>query len=200
MSYDAQKECQWYNNTILQNISDSFTDDDSDDNDNSTNEPPILDSANPKELILRNIADIKTRWNSKYHSWNHLLKLRKVIEWLGATLPLSDNPDNRADGRKLKKRLLLSYEWDLLKQIVDLLEPFNDAITYFSGTSYATLSIIYPLIQVLKFKYAYESFEDDDNNLEIEQGKFVTLLLYILFKFILFANYNIFYRYSKFSA
>jgi len=83
---------------------------------------------------------------------------------------------------------------------VDLLEPFDNATTYFSGTSYATLSIIYPLIQVLKFKYAYESFENDDNNLEIEQGKFVTLLLYILFEFILFANYNIFYRYSKFSA
>jgi len=49
---DAQKECQWYNNTILQNISDSFTDDDSDDNDNSTNKPLILDSANPKEPIL----------------------------------------------------------------------------------------------------------------------------------------------------
>jgi hypothetical protein len=65
---DAQKECQWFNNTTLQNISDSFTDDDSDNDDNSTSEPPMLDSGNSKELILRNIADIKTRWNSKYHS------------------------------------------------------------------------------------------------------------------------------------
>ena len=87
---------------------------------------------------------------------------------MGATLPLSDNSDDRADGRKLKKRLLLPHEWDLLKQIVDLLEPFNDATTYFSGTSYATLSIIYPLIQVLKFKYAYEPSEENDDNLEIE--------------------------------
>ena len=76
--------------------------------------------------------------------------------------------------------MLKDYEWDLLKQIVDLLGPFDDATTYFSGTSYATLSIIYPLIQVLKFKYAYEDGEDeneddedenDDNNSEIEQGK-----------------------------
>jgi hypothetical protein len=177
---DIQKECQWYNNTTSQNISNSFNDDDSDDNDNSTNESSILDLANSQEPILRNIADIKTRWNSKYHSWNRLLKLRKAIEWLGATLPLSDNSDDRADGRKLKKQLLLSHEWDLLKQIVDLLEPFNDATTYFSGTSYATLSIIYPLIQVLKFKYAYEPSKEDDDNLEIEQGKFVILLLYYL--------------------
>ncbi len=57
---DAQKECQWYNNTTSQNISDSFTDNDTDDNDNSINEPSMLDSANLKEPILQNIADIKT--------------------------------------------------------------------------------------------------------------------------------------------
>ncbi len=65
---DAQKECQWYNNTTSQNISDSFTNDNTDDNDNSTNKPSMLDSANSKEPILRNIADIKTRQNSKYYS------------------------------------------------------------------------------------------------------------------------------------
>ncbi|CAG8656951.1 16471_t:CDS:1, partial [Funneliformis mosseae] len=50
-----------YNNTTSQNISDSFTDNNSDDNDNSTNESLMLDSANSKEPILQNIADIKTR-------------------------------------------------------------------------------------------------------------------------------------------
>ena len=65
---DIQKECQWYNNTTSQNISNSFNDDDSDDNDNSTNESSILDLANSQEPILRNIANIKTRWNSKFHS------------------------------------------------------------------------------------------------------------------------------------
>ncbi|GBC14992.2 zinc finger BED domain-containing protein 1-like [Rhizophagus irregularis DAOM 181602=DAOM 197198] len=89
-------------------------------------------------------------------------------QWLGATLPLSDNYDDRANGRRLKKWLLLPHEWNLLKQIVDLLEPFEDATTYFSGTSYATLSIIYPLIQVLKFKYA-ENDEVNDDDLELEQ-------------------------------
>ncbi|CAB5295927.1 unnamed protein product [Rhizophagus irregularis] len=47
-------------------------------------------------------------------------------------------------------------------------QPFEDATIYFSGTSYATLSIIYPLIQVLKFKYA-ENNEVNDDNLELEQ-------------------------------
>ncbi len=177
---DAQKECQQYNNTTSQNISDSFTDDDTDDNDNSINEPSMLDSANSKEPILRNIADIKTQQNSKYYFWNHLLKLRKAIEWLDATLPLSDNSDDHADGRKLKKWLLLPYEQDLLKQIVDLLKLFDETTIYFSEIFYTTLSIIYPLIQVLKFKYAYESSKEDDDNLEIEQNKFIMLLLYYL--------------------
>ena len=93
--------------------------------------------------------------------------MRKAIEWLAATLPLSDNYDDRVDEKRLKKRLLLSHEWNLLKQIVDLLEPFEDTTTYFSETSYTTLSIIYPLIQVLKFKYA-EYCEDNNEDSEIE--------------------------------
>ncbi|CAI2194237.1 4795_t:CDS:2, partial [Funneliformis geosporum] len=79
---------------------------------------------------IEELKMLLTQWNSKYHSWYHLLKLRKAIEWLAATLPLSENSDD-----------------------LDLLEPFNNATTYFSETSYATLSIIYPLIQVLKYKY-----------------------------------------------
>ncbi|CAB4476570.1 unnamed protein product [Rhizophagus irregularis] len=163
---NAQKECQRHKNTSLQDISDNSSDDS--DDDDGTNEQVLNISTNLQEPILRNIADIKTRWNSKYHSWNRLLKLHKAIEWLGATLPLSDNYDDRANGRRLKKWLLLPHEWNLLKQIVDLLEPFEDATTYFSGTSYATLSIIYPLIQVLKFKYA-ENDEVNDDDLELEQ-------------------------------
>ncbi|GBB84286.1 hypothetical protein RclHR1_01090025 [Rhizophagus clarus] len=53
-------------------------------------------------------------------------------------------------------------------EIVNLLELFEDATTYFSRTSYATLSIIYNLIQVLKFKYA-ENDDNNDDNSEIEQ-------------------------------
>ncbi len=140
----------------------------------------MLELANSKELILWNIANIKIWWNSKYHFWNRLLKLHKVIEWLGVTLFLSNNFDNHINGRKLKKWLLLSHKWDLLKQIMYLLELFDNVTTYFSRTSYTTLSIIYPLIQVFKFKYAYESFKEDNDNLKIKQSKFVMLLLYYL--------------------
>ncbi|CAB4377169.1 unnamed protein product [Rhizophagus irregularis] len=95
---NAQKECQRHKNTSLQDISDNSSDDS--DDDDGTNEQVLNISTNLQEPILRNIADIKTRWNSKYHSWNCLLKLRKAIEWLGATLPLSDNYDDRCNNQE----------------------------------------------------------------------------------------------------
>ncbi|CAG8459063.1 6351_t:CDS:2 [Funneliformis mosseae] len=51
---------------------------------------------------------------------------------------------------------------------MNLLELFEDTTTYFSRISYITLLIIYPLIQVLKFKYA-EYGEDNNKYSEIEQ-------------------------------
>ncbi|RHZ60429.1 hypothetical protein Glove_353g27 [Diversispora epigaea] len=130
---------------------------------------------NNNELVLRNVVNVKTRWNSKYYSWQRLFKLRKAIEWLGATLPLSNNSNDHADGHKLKNLLLKPYEWNLLKQIIDLLEPFNDATTYFSGTSYVTLLIIFPVIQALKYNYIYilpnENNNDSNNNNENNNNK-----------------------------
>ena len=164
----AQKECRYQNNN---DDFDDSSDDNSDIEDNNENEDEnnnnnnneVNINNNSEELVLRNIVDVKTRWNSKYYSWQRLFKLRKSIEWLSATLPLSDNSNDRADGRKLKNLLLKPHEWDLLKQIIDLLEPFDDATTYFSGTSYATLSIISPVIQALKYNYIYILSNDNSN-------------------------------------
>ncbi len=162
---DAQKEYQRQTQTSLLEISNN-SDDNYSENNNITNISSNI-SDNPKEQILRNIANVKIRQNSKYHFWNHLLKLHKAIEWLATTLPLSNNFDNHVNGKKLKKQLLLPYEWDLLKQIIDLLKSFDDATIYFNETSYVTLSIIYSLIQALKYDYACDYY-----NLIEEQGKF----------------------------
>ncbi|CAG8743474.1 5660_t:CDS:2, partial [Racocetra persica] len=55
--------------------------------------------------------------------------------------------------------------WDLLNQIVTLLEPFDDATTYFSGSQYATLSIIYSLIEALKYIFVeFDITSDAQNN------------------------------------
>lgn len=58
--------------------------------------------------------------------------------------------DTRKDGKRLKKILLSDEEWDLLKELIKVLKPFEEATTYLGGSTYVTFSIIYPLIQEIK--------------------------------------------------
>jgi hypothetical protein len=58
--------------------------------------------------------------------------------------------DTRKDGKRLKKILLSDEEWELLKELVKILKPFEEATTYLGGSSYVTFSIMYPLIQEIK--------------------------------------------------
>lgn len=144
---------------------------DSEENNNEN----LEDNSNKNIKILRNIADIKTRWNSSYISWKRLLDLRPAIEWLSNTLPLERSNDSKKDGKLLKQCLLKDYEWNLLKKIVELLEPFEIATRFFSGAKYPTLSLMYPTIQKLKIQYAYESGSlsnncENEDNLESNLG------------------------------
>ncbi|CAJ0827380.1 12211_t:CDS:2 [Entrophospora sp. SA101] len=110
--------------------------------------------------ILRNVAAVKTRWNASYNSWVRLLKLRKSIEWLANTLPYEPGKDSKSDARRLKYLLLKNYEWELLEKILSLLKPFEEATTFFSGARYPTLSLMYPIIQKLKVKFACGEEQD----------------------------------------
>nr|CAG8498820.1 15351_t:CDS:2 [Entrophospora candida] len=103
---------------------------------------------------------VKTRWNASYNSWVRLLKLRKSIEWLANTLPYEPGKDSKSDARRLKYLLLKNYEWELLEKILSLLKPFEEATTFFSGAQYPTLSLMYPIIQKLKVKFACGEEQD----------------------------------------
>jgi hypothetical protein len=104
--------------------------------------------------ILRTINDVKTRWNSTYQSWKRLLVLRPSIEWLAATLHLQNKDGVKEDSYKLKSLMLEDYEWLLLDELVNVLKPFDELTTYFSGIQYATLSVINPSIEALKFEFS----------------------------------------------
>jgi hypothetical protein len=103
--------------------------------------------------MIRNITEIKTRWNSKYHSWKRLAKLKNAVKWIAATLPLSSNRQDKLDGEKLNQILISDEEWDLLNQLIEIFKPFDEMTTYFSGANYATISSILPLIESLKEYY-----------------------------------------------
>ncbi|GBB83515.1 hypothetical protein RclHR1_10210010 [Rhizophagus clarus] len=64
--------------------------------------------------------------------------------------------------------MLKIYEWNLLDKLIELFKPIEDAIEFLGGQKYCTLSLIYPTIQVLKYSYA---INDNDNNNEINKGE-----------------------------
>ena len=133
--------------------------------------------------ILRSINDVKTRWNSTYQSWKRLLILRPAIEWLIATLHLQNDDSAKEDSYKLKSLMLEDNEWLLLNELVNILEPFDELTSYFSGIKYTTLSVINPSIEALKFEFAdgstLTSGELDKiiNENEINEGKYKQLLI-----------------------
>ena len=61
----------------------------------------------------------------------------------------SDN-DSKKDSKQLKEIMITTQEWDLIQNLVDVLEPFAEATDYLGGSSYCTHSIINPLIEQIK--------------------------------------------------
>ncbi|CAB5336539.1 unnamed protein product [Rhizophagus irregularis] len=46
--------------------------------------------------------------------------------------------------------MITAHEWDLIQNLVDILEPFAEATDYLGGSSYCTYSIINPVIEEIK--------------------------------------------------
>ncbi len=82
--------------------------------------------------------------------------------------------------------MICEKEWDLMKDLIDLFQPFDELTTYFSGANYATMSSILLLIEATK-SYYYNKLKELCN--EKEFGK-----LYI------FINNTIIYYESNVNA
>jgi hypothetical protein len=54
--------------------------------------------------------------------------------------------EEKADGNRLKKVMLEDNEWELLDELCNILAPFEKATRDFSGSTYATLSQMFPII------------------------------------------------------
>jgi hypothetical protein len=143
--------------------------------------------------VLRTISEIKTRWNSSFLSWQRLLKLRTAIEWLSLTLHLLEDDGAKEDSRKLNNYKLDENEWELLEGLVMLFKPFDELTTYFSGIKYATLSVVNPSIETLKFEFAggdlldshelNEIFNDNETeNLGFDEGNYFSIKPFFLIK------------------
>lgn len=79
----------------------------------------------PKKLI----QDICNRWNSTYYMLDRFVELEIYIR---STLGLIDNPPES----------LTSEEWTVVKELIQILQPFEEATKAVSGEKYMTASII----------------------------------------------------------
>lgn len=80
-----------------------------------------------------------------------MIELRPYIEMLERSLPLQEEePDAITDGKRLKKIMLSEAEWTVVSDLVSLLEPFDDVTKLMSGSSYPTMSVVFPTIVALK--------------------------------------------------
>ncbi len=78
--------------------------------------------------------------------------------------------------------MLEDHEWLLLNELVNVLQLFDELISYFSRIQYTTLSIINPNIEALKFEFAdsdtltSEKLNNiiNESEININEGKYKT--------------------------
>nr|CAG8580429.1 11696_t:CDS:2 [Entrophospora candida] len=137
------------------------------------------------DQYLQLISDVETCWNSSYLAWKCLIQIQDLITMMKVTLTYENqDADTKKDGRRLKEIDLSTDEWDTIKKLLKILEPFAKATQYLGGGKYVSVSFIYPIIYDLKKQFqpfatdmdlntTNDAFEDetipeDDNEEVIE--------------------------------
>jgi zinc finger BED domain-containing protein 1 (E3 SUMO-protein ligase ZBED1) len=122
-----------------------------------------------RQKPIKVIRDVPTRWNSTFFMLERLVRLRNALDYLLADLgtkvtsllsphvrlyltftlfafyQVRDN-DAKLTLRKLKPLMLTGEEWTLVEETLATLGPFELVTRMLSGTQYATLSMVMPVI------------------------------------------------------
>ena len=91
-----------------------------------------------------------TRWNSTLYAFQRLIILKPEISMLKTTLINDRNSRIRNEGNKLEELYPTAYEWKVIKEMAELLDPFENATRLLSGASYPTIGLAYPSMCNLK--------------------------------------------------
>lgn len=84
---------------------------------------------------------------------------------LKASLMSNTNSITRKEGEKLEVLCPTIYEWKVIREIVELLNPFEEATRLLSGINYPTIGFTYPIIYNLR-----ERLETEFNLLETSEA------------------------------
>lgn len=104
-----------------------------------------------RDVSLKLIQDCPTRWNSSYYMLERLLKLKiPVIAVL-----------DRSEKREIRQLMIKDRHWELARDIVKILAPFENVTAVLGGQKYVTASLLLPLVQKLRKRCQQPASEDE---------------------------------------
>ncbi|CAG8518982.1 915_t:CDS:2, partial [Cetraspora pellucida] len=83
------------------------------------------------------------------NDWKLNNKFQKALDIMLATLDAKSDYNSKTDTKQLHAIILTKNEWQILKQLTNLLAPFAEATTLLGGSTYFTLSFMLSAIKVL---------------------------------------------------
>ena len=121
---------------------------------------------NAEKLVCLDVIKANnTRWNSTLYAFQRLAILKPAIQMLKASLMNETSSYSRKEAEKLEKLCPTIGEWNVIKEISELLNPFEEATRLLSGVKYPTIGFTYPSICNLK-----EKLESDFSLLETDRA------------------------------
>lgn len=112
-----------------------------------------LEKSDLHSVFYKAITDVETRWSSTYIAWERLIILQPYIDIVISSLNASKDRDAKEDAKRLKIVNLTNEEWDVIRDLLEILGPFAKLTEKLEGTKYATISYIHPGITKLKNRF-----------------------------------------------
>jgi hypothetical protein len=115
-----------------------------------------------EKLICLNVVKANnTRWNSTLYAFQRLVILKPAISMLKTSLINDRISRIRSEGERLEELYPTSHEWKIIKEMIELLNPFERVTCLLSGSTYPTISLTYPSMCNLKERLESESMETE---------------------------------------
>ncbi|CAF3403614.1 unnamed protein product [Rotaria sp. Silwood2] len=129
------------------------------------------------DVKRRLVVDCITRWNSTYLAFSSLLKHKPVL------INLFENKRKLPLATKQKEKLglleLSSDDYTILKNLIDIFEPFYQTTNLLSGYKYPTIGLC--LYAIRNLKEYFEKEEENDSNILITLKRFILDALNLYF-------------------